>query len=256
MLADEFAVLLARLGDDVNTLFLYWMGETFINSAAYEMARVARRRSIWVETCTNGEQVDVRSLDGFNAVSFQLGGMMVDTHRTYRVGGDVHRTVNNLIGAATWAKETEVSAGFIVMQHNEHEVERFLSFCQRLGVKGEVISPCVRTVEQAVEFLPTDYRYWLYDLDALEEGRLVPKVRPHNSCPWIYYSTVIAADGMVYPCCRDVHGDHPMGNLHDTELADIWNGARYRAFRHRVAHDQASVDICRLCSGFGIPLLK
>jgi hypothetical protein len=29
-----------------------------------------------------------------------------------------------------------------------------------------------------------------------------------------------------------------------------------RAFRRRIATDQGHVDICRLCSGFGIPALN
>ncbi len=252
----EFKELMCYLGDNVNILFLYWMGEPFMNPEVYDMARFARAAGIYVETCTNGEMVDERALDGFNAVSYQIGGMMVETHQGYRVNGDVHKTINGLIAAATWAKQTEVSAGFIVMRHNEHEVDRFVSFCERLGVKGDVISPCVRTVEQALDYLPRNGRYWLYDAEELWERRLVPKVRPHNSCPWIYYSTVVAADGTVYPCCRDAHGDHPMGNLHDQDMATIWNGKRYRDFRRRIARDQASVEICRLCSGYGIPLLK
>ena len=255
MLADEFAILLSRLGPDVNTLFLYWMGEPFMNPQVYNMGRLARVKGIWVETCTNGEQIEPDRLDGFNAVSFQIGGMTQETHEKYRVAGNLQKTMGNLVDADI-AGETKVTVGFIVMRHNEHEIEPFLEMCRSMDVKGDVISPCVRTVEQANLYLPLDGRYWLYDEQALEEGRLVPKVRPHNSCPWIYYSTVIAADGMVYPCCRDVHGEYPMGNLHDKHLADIWNGARYSQFRHQIAHDQASVGICRLCSGFGVPLLK
>ncbi len=258
---DVYADILMEIQKYANTVFLYWMGEPFLNKNIYKMADMAKERDIWVDTCTNGELVRPISLalSGFSNVSFQFGGMSPATHAEYRVKGDWGRILHNLCDAHSIVKKhgiTRVSAGLIVMKHNEHEVERFVLFMSGYGIKTiELISPCVRTVEQAEKFLPENRKFWIYNEKELKAGRLVPKVRPNNSCPWIYYSTVIAWDGMVYPCCRDVHGDYPMGNVKDKGLAEIWNGPDYRAFRHRIATDQKNVSICNLCSGFGVPLL-
>lgn len=74
------------------------MGEPFLVHDAYEMIDYASRRQIWVDTCTNGEFVDARSLidAGLGPVSFQIGGMTQQTHETYRVRGDLDRALSNL----------------------------------------------------------------------------------------------------------------------------------------------------------------
>jgi len=261
MSMDLYTRVITEVGKYANIIFLYWMGEPFLNKNIYKMADIAKDRGIWVDTCTNGEVVKPVSLalSGFSRVSFQFGGMSPATHAEYRVKGDWGRALHNLCRTHDIAKKHDVSqvgAGLIVMKHNEHEIERFIDFMDGYGVKQvELISPCVRTLEQAEKFLPEDRKYWLYDEKELKAGRLVPKVRPKNSCPWIYFSTVIAWDGTVYPCCRDADGEFPMGNIKEESLDVIWNGSRYRDFRRRISRDQKNVSICRLCSGFGVPLL-
>jgi hypothetical protein len=62
-------------------------------------------------------------------------------------------------------------------------------------------------------------------------------------------------DGSVVPCCRDPNGKHVFGNVFETPLAKIWNGEAMRAFRSRIVTAQNKVDICELCSGYGVPQL-
>lgn len=262
MSVEDFKVIVDKLGKQVNTMLLYWMGEPFLNGDIYDMIDYAAQRGVWVSSCTNGEFVKAKEVigAGIGEVSFQLGGMDRKTHAQYRVKGNLPKTLENLDETVRekyqQGSESKVVAGFIVMKHNEAEVEAFLEHCiYRRVDKAEVISPCVRTVEQGREFLPENDEYWLYDRQEFDRGVLVPKIVPRNSCPWIYYSTVVAWNGDVYPCCRDVHGEHLMGNILQEDLRDIWNGERYRQFRKRIATDQANVGICRLCSGFGVPLL-
>jgi len=243
-----------------NTMFLYWMGEPFLSKNVYWMAELAKQADIWTETCTNGELVKPVSLalSSFDSVSFQFGGMSSRTHKIYRINGDWGSTLHKLYNTADIEKSNNLHrsrAGLIVMKHNEDEIQRFADFMTESDIPYELISPCVRTVEQARQYLPEDRKYWIYDEKELEHGRLVPKNMPKNSCPWIYYSTVISWDGTVYPCCRDVDGQYPMGNINEQSLSEIWNDERYREFRHRINTDKKSVSICKLCSGFGVPLL-
>jgi radical SAM protein with 4Fe4S-binding SPASM domain len=150
--------------------------------------------------------------------------------------------------------ENQVELGFILMRHNEGEVKEFLKMAERMGVdRKNIISPCVRTPEQGLDFLPNSDTYWIYEREKLEEeGCLIPKrVYPQNSCPWLYYSITIQVDGNVVPCCRDPHGRHIVGNLLEDSLDKIWNGPKIREFRRAVHNNQEAVDICRLCPGEG-----
>ncbi len=256
----EFTKILDKIGNQVNELMLYFMGEPFLNKEAYAMITEARRRGVYVSVCTNGEFVDGHRLveSGINEVSFQLGGMTQKTHETYRIGADLQKVVENMREAVQSRDydhhKVNLSTGFIVMKHNEHEVGQFWQYCADIKVKGQLIYPCVRTVEQGEQFLPTDKRFWVYDEKAFEKGLLRPKIVPRNRCWWIYYSTVITWNGDVVPCCRDVHGDYVMGNILNQALSEIWNGGKYREFRRTISHNQSDVNLCRLCSGYVPPL--
>ena len=260
---DNYKAIIDKLGNHTNTLLFYFMGEPFLNKNAYDMISYASQRGIFVSTCTNGHFVDPEAIieSGIGEVSFQIGGLTQEIHEKYRVRGDLQKTLDNL-AATVEAKrshpqaKTKVNAGFIVMKHNEQEINDFLKLAQEIGVDAaHVISPCVRTIEQGREFLPQDNRYWLYDRQAFDQGVLRPNVVPHNHCEWIYYSATIQWNGDVVPCCRDAQGEYVMGNIFEQDFYEIWNGERFREFRRKVNSDQANLKLCRLCSGFGVPLL-
>lgn len=264
MSLDNFKMIIDKLGGHVNTLFFYYMGEPFLNKNAYEMISYAAQKGIFVSTCTNGHFVDAKAIieSGIGEVSFQIGGITQETHEIYRVRGDLRKTLDNL--AATIEEKrrhpqsrTKIIAGFIVMKHNEHEVGDFLKLAQEIGADdAHVYNPCVRTLEQGRQFLPQNDKYWDYDRKAFDEGILRPSLVPHNHCEWLYYSTTIQWNGDVVPCCRDAQGEYIMGNIFEQDFYEIWNGEKFREFRRKVNSDQANLRLCRLCSGYGVPILK
>jgi radical SAM protein with 4Fe4S-binding SPASM domain len=188
--------------------------------------------------------------------------MTQETHETYRVRGNLRKTLDNLVATIEEKRRhsqsrTRIIVGLIVMKHNEHEVDDFLKFAREIGVDdAHVDSPCVRTLEQGRQFLPQNDKYWLYDRRAFDRGILRPSPAPHNHCEWLYYSTTIQWNGDVVPCCRDARGDYIMGNILEQDFYEIWNGEKFREFRRKVNSDQKNIKLCQLCSGFGIPILE
>jgi len=263
MSLDSFKKILDSVGEQVNTMLFYGMGEPLLNKDAYDMIRYATGKGIYVSTCTNGEILDTAGLvrSKLSELSFQISGLTQETHEQYRVGGHMDKVMDNLAKAvelkAKGLIDTKIQVGFIVMKHNEHEVSRVeKEMKEKMGADEVIIiAPCVRTVEQGKKFMPTDSKYWYYNREAFARGDLLPRRRPDNRCWWIYYSTVIWWDGNVVPCCRDAQGKHIMGNVLEQPFVDIWNGWEYGNFRRQIATRQSGVDLCRLCSGYGIPRL-
>jgi len=263
MSLDNFKLIIDKLGGHVNTLLFYFMGEPFLNKDAYDMIRYASQRRIFISTCTNGHRVDPKAIiaSGMGEISFQIGGITQETHEIYRVRGNLKKTLDNVAATVKEKKnhpgsKLKIILGFIVMKHNEHEIDGFLKLAQDIGVdQADVIAPCVRTIEQGKEFIPQNDEYWLYDREAFDNGILRPKVIPHNCCDWLYYSTTILWNGDVVPCCRDAQGDYVMGNIFKQNFSEIWNGEKFRKFRRLVNSDQRNLELCRLCSGYGIPPL-
>jgi radical SAM protein with 4Fe4S-binding SPASM domain len=186
--------------------------------------------------------------------------MTQKTHETYRVNGDLDKSLTNLVSCVEEKRRrpdsrTRIKVGFIVMKHNEHEVEEFVRFAEETGVDGyEVLHPCVRNEEQGEEFLTLDEKYWIYDKEAFSKGILRPRFGTSHYCEWLYFATTVQVNGDVVPCCRDPRGQYILGNVLEQDFVnDIWNGERYREFRHTVAHNQKDSTICNLCAGYTAP---
>jgi len=244
----------------LNTMFFYFMGEPFLHKDAYEMIRYARNKGINVETCTNGDYMDPQGViySDINVVNVQIGGMDNETHAIYRVGSSLDKVKKNLellLEERRRYPESNVKiiVGFIVMKHNEHQVEAFKRWGGGGADVAQVISPCVRTVEEGQKFLPENRDYWIYNEAEFNAGRLKPLLSPGGKCPWIWNSIVINWNGDAVACCRDPLGTNVLGNVFEEGLARVFNGEKAKAFRKAVMEHQELLPLCRLCPGEGIP---
>ncbi|HAS17570.1 MAG TPA: hypothetical protein DCR39_06725, partial [Nitrospiraceae bacterium] len=84
-----------------------------------------------------------------------------------------------------------------------------------------------------------------------EEGkgfrRLGSKYVP---CTFLWYSMSVRWDGMVVPCCVDLAGDMPVGDVNKESLLDIWNGERLMDIREKIVSKRYKEIL--LCSGCDI----
>ena len=264
MSLQDFQTIIDKVYKHTNTLLYYFMGETFLNKTWVEQVQYAKQKGIpFVWTCSNGDFANAQDIidSKIDLVSFQIGGMTQETHSTYRVGSKLQRVLANLEQTVRLKKEQnadwlDLEVGLILMKHNEHEVAQFIQFCQNLGLRHNVIDPCVRTISEGQKFLPTNKDNWIYDPISFEQGKLARKFYQDNECPWIHYAMNIAVNGDVLPCCHDPRGTKVMGNLLKQDMQDIWNGEKYQYFRKEIQTNQKDMDICKLCSGYGISKLK
>jgi len=242
-------------------LLFYFMGEPFLNKQSYAMIKYAREKDIYVESCTNGDLVDPEKLieSDINKISFQIGGMCQETHGRYRVNSDLERVKGNLMKLIKLRnqvekKSLEIEVGFIVMQHNEHEVDHFIQWTKDIGVDAaNIIDPCVRNIMEGHAYLPMNRKYWFYDEAAFDRGEIVPKIIPHNSCTWVWNSIQINWDGSAVPCCRDPNGTNILGNVFEQGIDNVFNSDAAHEFRKRILRNQRELEICKLCSGYGLP---
>lgn len=60
----------------------------------------------------------------------------------------------------------------------------------------------------------------------------------YNLCPYPWTSMVIASNGDVVACCRDLQHKTVLGNLFNEDLVSIWNGQKYQALREALANQK------------------
>ena len=261
---DLYRAFIDEAAPTTAVLLFYFMGEPFMHRSAYDMIRYARDKGIFVETCTNGDFVNAEGViySDVNRISFQIGGLDQATHERYRVRSRLDKAMRNLEELVALRRRhpnsnVQIEVGFIVMRHNEHQVDEFLRWAKAIGAdRANVIDPCARNMLEAHAYLPRDRRYWYYDEEAFARGVLKPKKVPDNECVWIWNSIQLNWDGSAVPCCRDPNGRFILGNVFEEGLRAVFNGERATAFRRRILTEQGKVSICRLCSGYGLPRLE
>ena len=83
---------------------------------------------------------------------------------------------------------------------------------------------------------------------AMEENKDEGK---YHLCPYPWYSFMIASNGDVVSCCRDLEHKTVLGNLFEQEFEDIWNGEKYQALRRDLIDGKPEKQSA--CTGCDMP---
>jgi len=93
-------------------------------------------------------------------------------------------------------------------------------------------------------FTQRQFHNWTGHLQDLAK----PRSRRYHLCPYPWSSLVVASNGDVVACCRDLEHKTVLGNLFQAELGAIWNGSAYRALRQALVEQRpGDVAACREC---------
>jgi radical SAM protein with 4Fe4S-binding SPASM domain len=254
----QYIRVLDQMGPYLLHLTLWNQGEPFLNPHLVEMIRYAKANKMTVQTSTNGHFLDddgvaeqlVRA--GLDDLIISLDGISPQTYRGYRKGGDLGRVLE---GVRTMVKAKRrlhssrpwIELQFLIMRHNQHEIEAFRSLAKRLGVDRISLKTLqVETLQEARQFLPRQRSYRRY---RMEGGTLRRRGKLVHRCRWIWFCPVINSDGTVCPCCFDKDHQVPMGNAFDSQpMADIWHDRQYQSFRRRILTARDRIPLCHNCS--------
>jgi MoaA/NifB/PqqE/SkfB family radical SAM enzyme len=254
----QFIRILDEMGPHLLHLTLWNQGEPFLNPHLVEMIRYAKARKMTVLTSTNGHYLDRHGMaeslvrSGLDDLIVSLDGVSSQTYRGYRKGGDLHRVlrgIRTLVQAKKRLRSSRpfVELQFLIMKHNQHEIEPFRALAKTLGVDRISLKTLqVETLQEARQFLPRRRSYRRYRLDG---GTVRLKGKLSHHCRWIWFCPVINSDGTVCPCCFDKDNQVPLGNAFNSQpLVDIWHGQPYQFFRRRILTARERIPLCQNCS--------
>lgn len=254
----HFEKVIKEQADHLFLLMLWNQGEPFINKQLTDMIRIATDHNIPTLTSTNVHYI--KSLEtaedivnsGLSEIIVSLDGVTAESYKQYRVGGNFERVLEGirfLVQAKEKLKTTNpvIHLQFIIMKHNEHEIEAARALSKELGVDRLSLKTAqVYTENEADTFLPKDENLSRYDYGS---ETLSTKSKITNTCRHLWYSTVINWDGAVSPCCFDKDVHYGLGHAGNGQAFDeIWKGESYTNFRNAILSDRASVPICNNCS--------
>jgi MoaA/NifB/PqqE/SkfB family radical SAM enzyme len=261
---DLFQRCIDELGPYLLEVNLTNYGEPMLHRDLAEMIASVKAAGARALLGTNGHFLTAESARalieaGLDAVYISYDGVDQDSYARYRVRGDlakVREGIRLLLEQrrALGRSNPFVELQFVVMRHNEDQLEAFRSVAEELGADRRVIKPVSFNVadwddadaRSAFEdFFPEQEEHQLY-IHQGGDWRWRRDELDFCTAPW--RGLTVLADGAIVPCCRDPRGKHTMGHVADGVLA-VWNNERFRAFRRALIERRQAVPICNVCPG-------
>jgi radical SAM protein with 4Fe4S-binding SPASM domain len=275
-----FRKIIDETGKYLISIDLFNWGEPLLNEDIYDMITYAHERHIVTSVSTNfqhfSEEYAERLISsGLDILILSIDGASQESYEKYRVGGDFRKVIENISLLVKKKRERGcrhpyICWQFLVMKHNEHEMEAAKRMARELGVDHITVDHAylpVATRQEAVKWLPGDSRYHRYDVEELKERweaaernrDIVQKcdedsgggqeLRRKANCSWLWTQTTINWDGSVSPCCAIYDPAEDFGNISRTALRNIWNNRKYRESRRFSSKGEAgeTLTVCMKC---------
>jgi radical SAM protein with 4Fe4S-binding SPASM domain len=256
---------------------LFSWGEPFLNKSFIKMIGYASQNPHKIRSVVSAnlnditdEQIKGMLTSNLGMLGASIDGTTQEVYEKYRVGGNLEVVFNNLkkIVAAKklYKSNTIINWDFIVMKHNEHQVEDAKKMAKDFGVnininsaranlKQNYLSPVDKLIDNYGEWLPDNPEYNAYDMDTKTyKSSHVENKKEFCRKPWI--ETSINWNGDVFPCCA-VHTEAKdrMGNIFEQDFKEIWNGEKYIAARKEMLDQPNDLEtICHTCKKNGYDL--
>ena len=240
------------------------MGEPLLHKDLPEMIAYAKGAKARVVIPSNGhfltEEASRQLVEsGLDGIYISFDGIDQETYERYRVRGDLQKVaegVRTLLAQRRALGRTNpfVELQFLVMKHNETQIDAFRALADETGVDRRVIKPVsfnvadwddADTRETFEGFFPSCEENRVY---RRVHGALTWKINQLALCTSAWRSITVLADGSILPCCRDIRGHYTMGNVADGVLK-VWNNERFRAFRRDMIRRRSEMPICKVCPG-------
>jgi radical SAM protein with 4Fe4S-binding SPASM domain len=257
---DTYRGIIDQIKDYVCLLVFWSWGEPFINRDAFRMIRYAKDSGLLVHTSTNGHFFDTREQarkvidSGLDSLVVAVDGLDQPTYEKYRKGGDLQRVISsikNLVAerASSGMRHPLITLRFIVMKHNEHQVDRVKEFAEDLGIDRLTFRSAVvrrSTLDLQDSLAPHSPEFQQSARNSIPSG-VAPDVPPSNYCHRPYANLTIFSNGDVVACENDYNAAFPLGNIADQSIHGILSSGKSRTFFKTFRKNLDGFMFCRDC---------
>ena len=235
---------------------LYFQGEPYLHPEFLNMVTYCHNKQLFTYTSTNGQLITdtlakqtVES--GLDKIVVSIDGLTQPVYEQYRQGGSLSKSIEAIQLLAHWKKQLKsntplIEAQFIVMKHNEFQLNDFKKTAKKWGADKAVLKTAQIDLSHVDNFVPTQMRYSRYVKNSNGDWKL--KKRLKNRCWRQWSGAVVTSNGDVLPCCFDKNGEHAFGNIRTEKFDTIWNGEKANAFRQAILKDRKQFEMCRNCT--------
>nr|WP_295444595.1 radical SAM protein [uncultured Thiodictyon sp.] len=231
----------------IKVLRLYKDGEPFLNKNLDKMIAYAKQsgKVEYIDTTTNASLMTPERLGpildaGLDKINISVDGM---THQQYQKFTGFDFDFEKFVANVKWLYAhkgnceivLKIPGELITEAQREEFYETFGDHCDRIFIEN--FAPC-----------------WpQFDVEAhtgfkITTGIYQQPVTPTDTCPYIFYSMSVNADGLVSACFLDWGRKLLMGDVRRQSLKSIWHSEQLNA--HRLMHlegKRSQHPVCRSC---------
>ena len=250
---EVFRKIIDEIHSTAFMVVLWNQGEPYLNKDFSKMVKYASDRGLFTLVSTNGNiDFDAEEIvnSGLDSMIVSLDGTTQETYNKYRINGKLDKVIKGVKEIVAAKKKLNKKSPllrwqFMVMKHNEHEIEEIKKMASELGVDNlELKSVQIYSKEDVQTFLPENPKYRRYKVNG---DNFELKFGIKNRCRRIWTNAVVNWDGEVAICCFDKDGDFKVGNVKDSTLTQLWKNQNIMKVRNRILKNRKQIPICRNC---------
>ena len=241
------------------TATLWGWGEPLLHPQLSRMLEIASRHNVATLLSTNGmplrhEKVREALLDHPPmTLIVAIDGLTDETNSKYRIGAKLEPILDGVRKLAEMkrrrnAKFPVLQLRYIVMRHNEHEVEHLEQFArdnefELLTLRSIGLHDIENVDAIQSNFVPLNEVLQPYQY---KEGKR--QQRPGFICTMPFWFPSIQTDGGIVACDIDHSGQHRFGVMDGkTSFREIWFSKRAAEVRRLIRDEHEKVHFCRAC---------
>jgi len=224
-------------------IILHVSGEPLLNKNVFEMIRYVKGKGCKVTMVTNAtlltREVSIRILKtSLDNIFFSFDGCTQKIYEKIRVGANFDRV--------------------------KSQIETFLKLRSEMNTKGPIVVIEIISMKETENHISDFIKYW--------EGKSVDRIGIRSAgtrlgladdhrvrtnikdfgfkpCDSLFFGCAILAEGTVVPCCKDIDGRLPLGNILEQSFDEIWNGEAYNILRRQHLGNAIQENIiCHFCA--------
>ena len=240
-----------------SNLILYFQGEPFLHKNFINLVDYANNKNIYVSTSTNaqlltGDYAKKIVQSGLDRLIVSLDGTSQESYESYRVGGDLQKTIEGIKHIVKWKKDLNsrkpfLICQFLILKQNEHQIYEAKILANELGVDKIVFKTAQFYDFRNGNFrIPENEKFTRYIKN--KNNNYTIKTTKQKLCFRLWSNMVITWNGNVNLCCFDKDSEYSVGSVNNASLTKIWKGEKITAIRKSFLTKIAKPDICSNCT--------
>lgn len=212
-------------------------GEPFLNPNIIDMIQIAKSKGVAL-TCWNGSNFNTISDElihalvdyEFRVIVLSIDGACQETYSKYRLGGDFNQVMDNVSKLQAYKKERkskypELLWQYVLMEHNELEVEKAKALAQKLDI------PIRFKLNWDENYKPVNREYLMKETGlkelTREEYASAHKTAPLDFiCEQVFTKPQINWDGRLLGCCDNMNAAFDV-NVFEVGLINAIRSPKY-----------------------------